>query len=202
MKVLFSDLIHGQTPIDDFSGLKIRGISTQAELSEHESLNIGNVLVDYFGKASLKKVPEFNMAWAKSLHGEMYCDVWEWAGQFRRRDLTIGVPFQQIQEGLYNLFEDLRFWNLAPGTTITECAVRIHHRAVQIHPFQNGNGRWARMVANIWLRDMGQPLTAWPESVIGAVSTIRDRYLSALQAADRGEYTFLIQMHEELATRS
>ena len=35
---------------------------------------------------------------------------------------------------------------------VLEQAVLIHHRAVQIHPFRNGNGRWSRMLSNIWLR--------------------------------------------------
>ena len=32
-----------------------------------------------------------------------------------------------------------------------EIAVRFHHRLVQIHPFPNGNGRHARLIADLSL---------------------------------------------------
>ena len=57
--------------------------------------------------------------------------------------------------------------------SLIEQAVVLHHLAVQIHPFPNGNGRWARMVANIWLKLHGGEATEWPETVIGTASTIR-----------------------------
>ena len=56
-------------------------------------------------------------------------------------------------------------------------AVHLHHRAVQIHPFLNGNGRWARLLANILLKLHKAPLTEWPEEAIGATSVIREEYL-------------------------
>jgi Fic family protein len=49
---------------------------------------------------------------------------------------------------LQTLLEDLVFWE-ARGDALLEQSVRLHHRAVWIHPFLNGNGRWARMLANI-----------------------------------------------------
>ncbi|MEM5478155.1 Fic family protein [Pacificibacter sp. AS14] len=34
-----------------------------------------------------------------------------------------------------------------------EAAARFHHRVVQIHPFPNGNGRHARIAADVLLGD-------------------------------------------------
>ena len=42
---------------------------------------------------------------------------------------------------------------------LSEQAVLLHHRAVQIHPFENGNGRWSRLLANIWLKKHAHPIT-------------------------------------------
>jgi Fic family protein len=78
-----------------------------------------------------------------------------------------------------------------------EQAARLHHRAVAIHPFANGNGRWSRMLANIWLRRNGARWTEWPEATIGASSVIRGRYLDALRAADAGDLGPLTAMHAE-----
>ena len=49
------------------------------------------------------------------------------------------------------------------GTSLLDQAVFLHHRAVAIHPFPNGNGRWSRLISNIWLKLHDQPIVRWPE---------------------------------------
>jgi Fic family protein len=95
-------------------------------------------------------------------------------------------------------------WRVGHGFAMdfVEQAARLHHRAVKIHPFPNGNGRWSRMLANIWLKRNRQPLTKWPEKVIGTESEIRDRYLAAIIKADGGDYSDLIALHREFADAS
>jgi Fic family protein len=78
---------------------------------------------------------------------------------------------------------------------LIERAARLHHRAVQIHPFQNGNGRWSRMLANIMLKQDGSEPTLWPEQTVGTASVIRDEYLAAIRAADNHDYETLIRLH-------
>jgi Fic family protein len=84
---------------------------------------------------------------------------------------------------------------------LIEQAARLHHRAVFIHPFLNGNGRWARMLANIYLKQRKEPLTLWPNETIGESSIIRQQYLDAIRAADCGDYRKLIQLHVQYAGR-
>lgn len=78
----------------------------------------------------------------------MFGDVWRWAGSFRKRETNIGSPPHEIELRLHNLLDHLKAWQVSEMSLI-EQAVVLHHLAVQIHPFPNGNGRWARMVANI-----------------------------------------------------
>jgi Fic family protein len=66
---------------------------------------------------------------------------------------------------------------------------------VSIHPYPNGNGRWARLLANIWLKRHGHEITRWPEETIGATSLIRDRYLAAIRAPDSGDEKPLLELH-------
>ena len=80
---------------------------------------------------------------------------------------------------------------------LAEQATRLHHVAVKIHPFVNGNGRWGRMLTNIWLALHGGPYVAWPEELIGAVSPIRGEYIAALQAADAGDIDPFLVMHRK-----
>ncbi|APW62097.1 Fic family protein [Paludisphaera borealis] len=128
-KVIFEDLLPGETPIDDISGLKVEGISTRAQLSVLESENIRKALFQYF--EATRAIAGFDLEWAKTLHQEMFGDVWSWAGRFRRCDLNLGCAWSQIQERTYNLFDDLRLWE-EQGRDLIEQASDLHHRSVQI----------------------------------------------------------------------
>jgi Fic-DOC domain mobile mystery protein B len=194
----FGAPIPGETPIDDLSGLKIKGIRTRAELNVFEATNIEKVAAKYLTIRPTRRSAKFTFEWCLKLHKQMFGDVWDWAGVPRVREFNIGVPSCAIPENLAMLLEDLESW---PGYRIefVEQAARLHHRAVQIHPFVNGNGRWARMLANIWLKHHRQPLTLWPEKTIGASSEVRERYIAAIIKANDGDYDDIIAMHRQYA---
>ena len=105
------------------------------------------------------------------LHREMFGQVWKWAGMLRTTELNIGVPATQIESLLHALAEDLAFWETESIIPLIDQSAMLHHRAVAIHPFLNGNGRWARLLANIWLRRHKQHVIDWPEQTIGTEST-------------------------------
>ena len=69
-----------------------------------------------------------------------------------------------------------------------ELSVRFMHRFLTIHPFQEGNGRTARLLMNLILMQHGYP-------VLTNIS-FRDRkkYLTALQEADHGDPEPLINL--------
>nr|WP_275758569.1 mobile mystery protein B [Sulfurimonas sp. SAG-AH-194-C21] len=125
----------------------------------------------------------------------MYGDVWDWAGKFRRVELSIGIKAYQVPTALKELADDIAYWDKHKTFDIYETATRIHHRAVQIHPYQNGNGRWSRMLANIYLRQNGSMPVKWQENLLSTENPRRDEYIEALKAADSGDYSDLIQMH-------
>jgi fido (protein-threonine AMPylation protein) len=129
----------------------------------------------------------------------MFGDVWDWAGAVRTRDLNIGVPHSQIGGRLAELVKRLHSWSEF-GHSLEIQSVRLHHEAVRIHPFENGNGRWARLLANIWLKRHGMPIVAWPAE-LGANSTVRVEYLAAVKAADQGDDGPLTELHRRFAER-
>jgi Fic-DOC domain mobile mystery protein B len=184
----------GETPIDP-SGLKVKGITTRGQLNILEADGIRKVLLKYLAKTPTRRSARFNYSWALKLHREMFGDVWNWAGVLRTNDLNIGVPWKQVESRLFTLLADLVSWEQS-GVELLDQAVMLHHRAVEIHPFCNGNGRWARMLANIWLKLHKHPLTLWPEEVIGTQSVVRAEYLDAIKAADRGDYEPLTDLHK------
>ena len=189
--------ISGETPIDP-SGLKIKGITTRSQLSDAEAQSIRPVLVKYLSRKPSRRIAPFDLDWCQKLHREMFGAVWEWAGQIRTHDLNIGLTFSAIQENLAMLLADLHAWPTF-GMSPVEQAARLHFRAVQIHPFENGNGRWSRMLANIWLKQNGHGVILWPEETIGVESKIRGEYITAIRKADEGDLDWLLEIHRRFA---
>jgi fido (protein-threonine AMPylation protein) len=81
-------------------------------------------------------------------------------------------------------------WALA---TRDEIAVRFHHRLVQIHPFPNGNGRHARLMADLLVIDLGAERFSWGRTNLQDASDVRRRYIAALQAADEHDIRLLLE---------
>ena len=73
-----------------------------------------------------------------------------------------------------------------------ELAARFHHRLVAIHPFPNGNGRHARMMADIMLIALGCSRFSWGSNSLAESSPVRKLYIEALREADRMNYEKLI----------
>lgn len=194
----FGKSIPGETPIDDISGLKIKGLSTRGELNQVEAENVRKAIVKYLSGKPTRNLAPFDLSWALKLHKEMFGDVWTWAGEIRKTDLNIGVAWHQVEICLHELLVNAAHWDQL-GTDLVEQSAMLHHRAVYIHPFMNGNGRWARMMGNIWLRLHDRDIIAWPEETIGSESTIRTQYLATIQAADDGDFSSLIELHRKYA---
>jgi Fic-DOC domain mobile mystery protein B len=198
---IFGAPIPGETPINDVSGLKIKGITTRAELNVFEAANIEKVAAKYLTVRPSTRSASFTYDWALKLHKQMFGDVWDWAGVPRTGELNIGIASHAIRENLAILLQDLASWT-GFEMDFVEQAARLHHRAVRIHPFPNGNGRWSRMLANIWLKLNRQPLTMWPENVIGTTSEVRAQYIAAIVKANEGDYDHLIAMHQQFAEKA
>ena len=75
---------------------------------------------------------------------------------------------------------------------IEELAARFHHALVLIHPFPNGNGRHARMMADAFLRQLGRPAFTCGSGGSLVAAEARARYLAALRAADKNEFADLL----------
>lgn len=173
----------GATPLDpdEAAGLIPRHIVTQGELNEWEQTNI---LAGATWALKQKKCNLLDDAFVRELHKRMFDKTWKWAGRYRQSDKNIGVDWRQIPVQLRNLLDDARaqieFRTFPPD----ELALRFHHRLVWIHPFANGNGRHARLIADLLVQRLGQPAFTWGGQSLVTASTKRQNYLSALRAAD------------------
>lgn len=182
----------GATPIDpdEMEGLKVKHITTREELNRFEQDNINEAL-QWLG--SRRKSDILTEKFVKTLHQKMFGKVWKWAGTFRKSGKNIGVDWPKISMELRTLLQDTRYWINHRTYPEDEIAVRFHHRLVWIHLFANGNGRHARLMTDVLLKEVfkQKPFT-WNLSRINAGDEVRDMYLKALREADNHDYSALL----------
>lgn len=180
----------GATPLDadELTGLIPGHITTQGELNEWEQLNI--VQGEAWARKQRKDI--LNEAFVRQLHKQMFGETWQWAGNFRKSDKNIGVDWLRVGVDLKNLLDDVSYQVAHATYSLDEIAVRFHHRLVVIHPFPNGNGRHARMMADLVAIRLGQPGFTWGSRSLIDASDTRQRYIAALQAADARDYAPLL----------
>lgn len=126
---------------------------------------------------------------AVTLHKRLFGDVWDWAGSFRRTGKNIGIDPTHIGVELHKLMGDARHWAKHASYPPSEAAVRFHHRLVVIHPFPNGNGRHARIMADAMLNRVydAKPIDWAGGNDLQKMNDRRNSYIAALKAADRGD---------------
>jgi fido (protein-threonine AMPylation protein) len=58
---------------------------------------------------------------------------------------------------------------------------------VALHVFPNGNGRHARLAADLLAERLGRPVFRWGQSDLIPIGDARAAYVGALKAADAGD---------------
>lgn len=185
----------GTTPLsnEDLAGLIPKFITTRTELNDAEFKNITEASNRY-----LMSKKKFGFTGEKlfKLHKEMFGKVWKWAGKKRVSEKNIGVAYFKIDIEMKRLLDDLEYWE-KNSIDLKEISARLHHRMVYIHPFNNGNGRWARLAVNLFLKDNSGTFLNFPEDKLILTSTIRNTYIQALQQADVNNFSSLILFHNK-----
>lgn len=178
----------GATPLgpDDLVGLIPTWVIGRSDLNEAEQINIVEAMRWAFGRTWTVDVLLTEAA-IRRLHQRMFSDVWTWAGKPRLRETSIGVAPSQISVQLRDLLADTRFQvEHAEDTEAVadEIAIRFHHRLVSIHPFPNGNGRHARLAADLLVGTLGGRRFTWGSAEMVGDGEARREYLRALRVAD------------------
>jgi len=183
----------GATPLDpdEATGLIPTHIATQSDLNAWEQINIAQG--DRWA-ARQKKRDLLDEGFIRELHRQMFDKTWQWAGTFRLSNKNIGVDWTQVAVRLRKLMDDSKYQIENHVYDADEMAVRFHHQLVWIHAFPNGNGRHARLMADLLTMRQGRPRLTWGggETSITSVSELRNQYLTALRAADQGQLNDLI----------
>ena len=177
----------GATPLDpnELGGLKHKHITTQGELNQLEQANIESGL-RWLGRQRAHILTD---DFAITLHKRLFGDVWDWAGTFRKTGKSIGIDAIHIRVELRTLMGDAKYWADNKTYPPLEAAVRLHHRLVKIHPFPNGNGRHARIMADTVLDRVykAKPIDWAGGHDLQKMNKRRTAYIAALKAADQDD---------------
>lgn len=140
---------------------------------------------DYMLKLARSTDYEFSEESVKQLHYLFYSGIdAEKAGQYRKGQVFItGTEYipptaDEVPGMMAELVEDLN----AKKDTLhpVELSAYAHRRLVDIHPFQDGNGRTARLLMNLILVNKRYCIVSIPP-------ILRHEYITALQQAQRSK---------------
>ena len=193
----YSNLVEhpeGATPLDpdELAGLKFKHVSNRGELDQLEQAGI----TDGLKWLAKQKAPDvLSEAFVCELHRKLFGSVWKWAGTFRRTEKNIGVDPIQVAIQLRQLLDDAKYWVEHGTFEPKELAARFHHKLVYIHPFPNGNGRHARIMADaILTKLLNEPAIDWAGNYrLEAMNERRNEYIAALRAADGHDFGALLK---------
>jgi len=187
----------GKTPMsaEERSGL-LPALATREELNQWERQNVLEAYAWALNPANLARRDALHdpltEPYVRGLHRRMFHQTWIWAGSYRTTEKNIGIPHYEIRDSLAQLLGDVRYWIEHRTFASDEIAIRLHHRLVSIHPFANGNGRHARLMADVLAERLGRPSFSWGSSAIARATDYRRAYIEALQAADRHDIQLLL----------
>ena len=160
----------GATPLDPDAAAALipTWIATRGDLNIAESDNVAAAVTWAFATHGPWTVDELlSEPMLRAIHRRMFDSVWKWGGQYRHTNVNLGGPWLEVPDRVHALVGDLQYQckhlDSLPWTP-DELAVRFHHRLVSIHPFPNGNGRHARLAADILISCLGSPAFSWGQT--------------------------------------
>src|SRR4030042_409294 len=190
---MFTNYTENNTSLDpnEIEGLKLSHITTRQELDRWEQDNI----LEAFNWIELQKPNDLiTEKFIMELHKRMFCNIWSWAGSYRKTNKNIGIDWWKIPVELKSLIDDALYWISKDTYEPDEMAVRFHHRLVSIHIFPNGNGRHARMMADLIIEKIyNKKPFSWGSRNLSKKGKARKRYIDAIKKADQNDYADLIR---------
>jgi Fic-DOC domain mobile mystery protein B len=183
MKLLYPP---GATPLDpdEIQGLLPAHITLQHQLNDFEQANIGQAREWAYTR---RRGDPLDREFIRIVHRRMFDATWRWAGEFRRSDKNLEAPWTEVPMRLHQLAGDVRAQVDGKEYLPAEIAARYHQRLVSIHPFANGNGRHARLMADVLAQRQGRSVLTWGGADIVTAGDFRRTYIDALRAADKNE---------------
>lgn len=181
--LLFGKVI-GDAKMKDLEEMKAHNVGLQ--MVKEEALQEDFILTETFIRQLHKVLLRDDYEIHRQLPNGLLTSYTVHAGAYKTRPNSVitrtGERFEYASpEETPALMNDLISWyNTAVETSVLdviELAALFHYRYIRIHPFEDGNGRIARLLVNFILCRYGYPMIVVP-------SKTKEAYLSALNLCD------------------
>lgn len=182
--LLMFDQVDGDAKMHDLEEMKAHNVGLK--MMQEEANTAERPLTEYFIKTLHKKLIREDYTVRKELPDGNITTYTVHAGQYKTRPNSVitatGERFEYASpEETPALMTDLIGWYNSAAEegklSALELASLFHYRYIRIHPFEDGNGRIARLLVNFILLRAGYPM-------IIVRSNDKDKYLSALNRCD------------------
>lgn len=139
-------------------------------------------------------------------HRDWLGGLYVWAGEYRQVNLTKGELMFAAAEQVPRLMDELdrgplrQFTPCHPAepATVARALGVVHAELVLIHPFREGNGRLARLLATLMALQAGLP----PLDFRGVQGPARRRYFVAIQVAMGRDYGPIADVFTKIIART
>lgn len=180
MKSAFFKNRDGQTALEESmrDDLIPRHVQDLTELYELEMENMAEGIL---WLESTKKNHLDYLLWIE-VHKMLLRGVWKFAGRVRKSELMnpeFHMPYD-VFPALKQLEDDLKFWIQNSTYPKKELAAIFHQRIITIHPFKDGNGRWARILTEFLCKREEIEVPNWGRNIADDKMR-RDLYIAAIK---------------------
>jgi cell filamentation protein len=171
----------------------LQGITRVRDMQQAESEAL--LAVQEWAIAHFDMTHRFSSEDICALHRRWLGGIYAWAGTYRKVNMMKGGFMFAAAAQVPRLMKELERNRLAKDTPcagmepsrLARALARTHAELVIIHPFREGNGRCARLLA--WLMAMQ---AGWPTLDFGPLAGGgKAAYIASIHAALRGDYAAL-----------
>jgi Fic family protein len=193
--LLFYDKSSGDVPVSDIEEMKAHDVALSQieEMANEKERPLTENFIKELNKTILVKPFWKDAITPNGTHTRKRIEI----GQYKTSPNSVQLKNGEIHEYASPeetpaLMGDLLSWYKSSKDELhpVQLAAEFHYRFVCIHPFDDGNGRVARLIMNYILLKNG-----YPPVIIK--SEDKESYLTALQKADTGDIESLIEYVEE-----
>jgi len=182
----------------------LRGITSKREMDRLEAEEQYRTLQECI--TTYDRGHRFTAEDIRAMHRSWLGDVYPWAGNYRKVNVAKGgFPFAaaaripdlmtELEHGPLMMRTPCQFENLG---TVAAALAEVHVELVLIHPFRDGNGRLARMLAIVMAIQANLPVLDF-----GAVrGGTREHYFAAVRAGLDRNYKPMTAIFKEVIARS
>lgn len=176
------------------------GIKTKREMDEAESVALRDTIDKLIEMYDEKR--RFTEADIKMMHKIWLGDIYEWAGEYRQVNVSKGdFPFAAAGQ-VPRLMADFEKGSLRKHTPcnfrssarIIQALSEVHVEFILIHPFREGNGRLARLLATLMAFQANLPILNFKD-IIGRK---RKLYFAAIKNGLGRDYRPMEKLFEKI----